>query len=224
MKSLTRADRETAAPRNDIHRTNSTASTRSEGSLPNFLLSSANQRDSTLKVQTPGSTISAPGTISYEPERRRIVWEALQDTIDEHLFEDDDTEGPSSAGTSPIGDPSFYPWGPTFQSIESVSRERSNTLPSRQNVQFQSPSIRALWDTEAPESSGQNALLSKLEQFGSPCQIEWLTTQNLPFDEIRGIQNAWNNNKDVHVARNVTAVEPRAASALLQFWKIRIPD
>jgi hypothetical protein len=60
---------------------------------------------------------------------------------------------------------------------------------------------------------------TELERFSRPCRIKWLSTQNLPFDEVRGLKNGWNENKAVHVARNVTAVEPGAASAILSLWR-----
>lgn len=216
MKSETRKEPVVTSHRNDIHRTNSC---RSEGSLPSFLVSSASQDEAGMRVPTPGSAISAPGTICYEPERRRIVWEALQDPLDNQMSEEEDM--PSTPSTSSSQTTVLSPWGSTFESFVLPSRDRSNTLPSRHDTRFQSPSVRAIWESETSEISSQPALLSKLEQFGNPCQIEWLSTQNVPFDDVRGIKNAWNSNKEVHVARNITAVEPSAADALLNLWRIR---
>ncbi|KAJ9616851.1 hypothetical protein H2200_000571 [Cladophialophora chaetospira] len=62
-------------------------------------------------------------------------------------------------------------------------------------------------------------LHSNLANFTQPCRIKWLSTQSVPFDEIRGLRNTWNNNKEIHVARNVTPVEPNAAAALLRHWQ-----
>jgi hypothetical protein len=60
---------------------------------------------------------------------------------------------------------------------------------------------------------------SELQHISSPCHIKWLTTLNLPFDEVRGLKNPWNEGKEVHIARNVTAVEPEAGATLLTRWR-----
>jgi hypothetical protein len=67
-------------------------------------------------------------------------------------------------------------------------------------------------------SSHSDALMTNLANFSHPCQIKWLSTQSLLFDEIRGLRNAWNSDKEVHIARNVTPVEPTVAMAMLERW------
>lgn len=67
-------------------------------------------------------------------------------------------------------------------------------------------------------------LLSKLAQFGSPCDIKWMSSTAIPFEDIRGIRNPWNENREVHVARNVTPLHPRAGCDLLNVWKQKGQD
>ena len=126
------------------------------------------------------STVSVlPGSITYQPERRKVIWEAswLQDSRRRTGL----TEEPCSTS---IHSSSSHTW------------PLASFLPS------------------TPES-----LVSTIERFGSPCHIKWLSAQTLLFDEIRGLRNAWNDNKAIHIARNITAIEPTVAATLLERWK-----
>jgi hypothetical protein len=213
MKSETRPEINKAPHHNDIHRTTSTGS---EGSIRPSVTPDQSSTEAGMKIPTLSSDNFASGTICYEPERRRIVWEAVQDS--DQVSEDDDW---SSFTDSPTTSFLTSPWGATFESRDIVARARSDMPLTTLETPFKSPSVKALWGSEdLPVVSNQNLLLSKLEQFGNPCQIEWLSTAEVPFEEVRGIKNAWNSNKDVHVARNVTAIETRAASYLLKSWNI----
>lgn len=217
MKSETRPDITRPTHHNDIHRTTSTGS---EGSTRPSSASDLNSPEAGMKIPTSGSDNFAAGTICYEPERRRIVWEAVQDS--DQTSEDDDG---SSISDSPTRSFVQSPWGATFDSRDAFGRTRNDTPPTPNTLSFKSASIKALWNAEEPPApSNQAQLLSKLEQFGNPCQIEWLSTKEIPFEEIRGIKNAWNSNKEVHVARNVTAIETNAASYLLKSWNINTND
>jgi hypothetical protein len=69
--------------------------------------------------------------------------------------------------------------------------------------------------------SNDNPPGSELQHISNPCQIKWLSTLNLPFDEVRGLKNPWNEGKEVHIARNVTAVEPEAGATLLTRWRAK---
>jgi hypothetical protein len=108
--------------------------------------------------------------------------------------------------------------------MESFFHDRRFTLPSSPATRgFEAPEVRALWESSDcySEQSVQDTLTTKLEQFGNPCQIEWLSVDNMPFEEVRGLKNAWNSHKDIHVARNVTAVDSRAGSTLLNYWRTK---
>lgn len=213
MKSETRPEINKPPHQNDIHRTTSTGS---EGSIQPSVTADQSSTEAGMKIPTLASNNFASGTICYEPERRRIVWEADQES--DQASEDDDW---SSFTDSPTKNFSSFPWRATFESRDSFARARSDMPLTTLDTPFKSPSVKALWDHEdLPMISNQNLLLSKLEQFGNPCQIEWLSTAEVPFEQVRGVKNAWNSNKEVHVARNVTAIETRAASYLLKSWNI----
>lgn len=212
MKSETLPETKNVIQRNDIHRT---ASTGSEGSLQSTIMSDPKTLEAGMRIPTQASDRFPSGSICYEPERRRIVWEAVQDT--DQTSEDDDS---SFMTDSPIQNFLSSPWEATFDLREHLTHSPSNMSPTSHRSPFKSPSVKALWAPESPAKPSAQNLQSKLEQFGNPCQIEWLSTREVPFDDVRGITNAWNRNKEVHVARNVTAIETRAASHLLKAWGI----
>ncbi|EXJ62237.1 hypothetical protein A1O7_02670 [Cladophialophora yegresii CBS 114405] len=118
------------------------------------------------------------GSISYEPQRRKIIWHASSSP---HC-----PRSPSTADGS-------YPLQFPISSPDSID----------------------------PPSLDSNSVSSNLTICTQPCRIKWLSAQSVPFEELRGLRNVWNSNKEIHVARNVTAVEPAAAAMLLRFWKGR---
>lgn len=134
---------------------------------------------------------------------------------DQELDEDLAWSESSSSSTS-----SIYEAG--LGTGEDNHRLRRHTVPARADISLESPEVKALWDKDGAsvkaEPKQDTGLVEMLEQFGNPCDIEWISTKAIAFDEVRGIKNAWNGNKEIHVARNVTAVEPRAATELLKVW------
>jgi len=70
-------------------------------------------------------------------------------------------------------------------------------------------------DEESPEkaasgNSGQN--------WGKQFQIEWLSTNRLPFYRTRGLRNPWNANREVKIARDGTELEPGVGRRLVQMF------
>jgi hypothetical protein len=53
---------------------------------------------------------------------------------------------------------------------------------------------------------------------GHPFQIEWLSTQRLPFFRARGLRNAWNQNREVKIARDGTEIEPSVGKKLVDMF------
>ncbi|OCT50284.1 hypothetical protein CLCR_07216 [Cladophialophora carrionii] len=137
---------------------------------------SDSQSESPSRRQSLSSCDTSPstGSISYEPQRRKIIWQA-----------------------------SSSPHCPRSRSTSDGSCPLPNPVTSPNS--FDSPS--------------PNSLSSNLTICTRPCRIKWLSTQSVPFEEVRGLRNLWNSNKEIHVARNVTPVEPAAAATLLGYWK-----
>lgn len=53
---------------------------------------------------------------------------------------------------------------------------------------------------------------------GKPFEVAWLCTTPLPFIKTRGLQNSFNANKEVKVARDGTEVEPSVGHRLLRLF------
>ncbi|KIX07357.1 uncharacterized protein Z518_02010 [Rhinocladiella mackenziei CBS 650.93] len=201
---------------NDIHQIDSSSSE----DVSSYLAKDQQEETQTsfeLRSRTPSLTSSDSstdsllglGSISYEPERRRIIWEATrhQSTCLDEGPRDHSSLMRSSAKHS--SDPSSTPTPTRLQYSPFSGPGRPVELGNLLNT------------TSLLGSSGTGAdqLLSKLERFSSPCRIKWHSTENIPFDEVRGLKNSWNSNNEIHIARNVTAVEPRAGTALIKFWR-----
>lgn len=152
------------------------------------------------QTSTDSSSTSNPGSIQYEPERRRIIWKAAP------AESEPDSSGLSTTTTRTATPPSSTTPLPPPLSISTAS---TSSFMSNSN------SISSLSST----FSGPDPLLSKLSHFSNPCSITWLAAQAVSFDATRGVLNAWNDHKPIHVARNVTAIEPGAGAALLQRWR-----
>ena len=117
------------------------------------------------------------GSISYDPQRRKITWHA--------------------------------PW----------SCHQTKELKSSFDDLPMNRSSGSSTMVTSPSRPDPGTLISDLTRYTRPCEVKWLSTQSIPFDEIRGLRNAWNSNKEIHIARNVTAVEPNSATSLLKRWE-----
>lgn len=151
------------------------------------------------------SSETSLGSVHYEPERRRIIWEATHNSLepgDEFSPEDWSPLTPFDSPRRKHGSPKGVKnndYFPPFQPMTTTTTTKATT----------------------PRVSGTSTHTpgAEVENISSPCHIRWLSTQNVPFDEFRGLKNAWNDNKEIHIARNVTAVEPGAGAEFLKRWK-----
>lgn len=146
---------------------------------------------------------SSPGTTFFELDRRRIIWEARKPPADND--EEDEVSDYSEDLSRPV-----------IQTPNSSPREYRPTSSASTLSQSTSYSPERL---RSPREG--DMLLSKLERFSSPCQIRWMSTETISFDATRGLRNSWNEDKEVHVARNVTAVDPQAGHTLLRLWRAK---
>lgn len=65
---------------------------------------------------------------------------------------------------------------------------------------------------EAPESDADQ------QSLGHPFQIEWLSTEKLPFHRARGLRNPWNQNREVKIARDGVEIEPSVGRRLVNLF------
>ncbi|XP_051523162.1 3'-5' RNA helicase YTHDC2 isoform X2 [Myxocyprinus asiaticus] len=54
---------------------------------------------------------------------------------------------------------------------------------------------------------------------GGVFSVEWIRTENLPFQLTQQLLNPWNDNKRVQISRDGQELEPQAGSQLLQLWE-----
>ncbi|EXJ90083.1 hypothetical protein A1O3_03152 [Capronia epimyces CBS 606.96] len=180
-------------------------------------------------TSSSSSSDSSLGSIYYEPERRRIVWEAPHHDLTSPVAAAEEQEQscgfrnprtcPSPAST--VGEERLR-WTdlPTPRMGEAHLRltdiptpTPGSTLPTQVAAPF-SP-FSAFSPFKAEESSQSISRPSRIP-FSSPCQVKWLSVQNVSFNVVKGLKNRWNGNKEVYIARNVTAVEPSAGATLLE--------
>lgn len=63
--------------------------------------------------------------------------------------------------------------------------------------------------------SGQDGANGEVKAWGKPFQLEWLSTNRLPFYRTRGLRNPWNSNREVKIARDGTELEPSVGRKLI---------
>ncbi|KIW90054.1 uncharacterized protein Z519_09485 [Cladophialophora bantiana CBS 173.52] len=163
------------------------------------------------------SSSSSSGSIVYQPERRRIIWAASWPRRTIREFTSPEEHPPASVAPSPAAVSSSY-----FTN-ESSTQSQPLAEPAPRDTTIQSPPSRHPCLSSAESilnrlCPGEHRDTSFLDRFSSPCPIKWLSTQSLPFSAVRGLTNPWNDDKEVHIARNVTPVEPGVAAALLGCW------
>lgn len=56
------------------------------------------------------------------------------------------------------------------------------------------------------------------QEWGKPFQIQWISTNRLPFHRTRGLRNPWNENREIKIARDGTEIEPSIGRRLVQMF------
>ncbi|KIW81577.1 hypothetical protein Z517_04603 [Fonsecaea pedrosoi CBS 271.37] len=175
---------------------------------------------------SPSSSVSS-GSIIYQPERRRIIWEASwppRTTPRETVSTEEDLHTNSPTGSLSVSEihpqPQPLPWpvGRTDPHSLSTLTATATTLSNRTESPDDMASRFTATANGDSDASSSSSFLATLDRFSSPCRIKWLCAQSLPFAAVRGLTNPWNADKEVHVARNVTPVEPTVAARLLESW------
>ncbi|EXJ68470.1 uncharacterized protein A1O5_08263 [Cladophialophora psammophila CBS 110553] len=170
---------------------------------------------------TSFSSSSSSGSIVYQPERRRIIWEASWPRRTIRQSTSPEEHPPASVAPAPAVSSSYFTNESSTHSqplAEPKPRDTTSQTPPPRRPRLSSAEsiLNRLW----PDEHRDPAFLATLDRFSSPCPIKWLSTQSLPFSAVRGLTNPWNDDKEVHIARNVTPVEPSVAAALLGYWGV----
>lgn len=150
---------------------------------------------------------SSTGSIYYEPERKRIIWEASPSRFH------------SQAATSDR--PMLHHRSLSSQQVMGLPELRTNSLflsgPNQMPVPVNP--LNTPYSCYDRSSSDSSAHHQSSIPFSSPCSVKWLSVRSVSFEMVRGLQNRWNSNQAVYIARNVTAVEPTAGATLLGLFQ-----
>jgi hypothetical protein len=61
------------------------------------------------------------------------------------------------------------------------------------------------------------------QEWGKSFQVDWISTNRLPFYRTRGLRNPWNENREIKIARDGTEIEPSIGQRLVQMFHLPIP-
>lgn len=213
MKSEIQLSAQTSFQSNNVHMPQSQPRLSTAGlvSPSQVELTRAPSQGSRSRTHSLASSDSSAGSIYYEPERRRIIWEAPHHDLDRQPAYTEDQEQ-----SLEVRKPSNPPARAVGQALPGL---RVHGLVSDEATQ--SPTLSppfSPFSPFAPTERSPSVPRSTIIPFSSPCQIKWLSIQNVSFDVLRGLKNKWNSNKEVFVARNVTAIEPSAGAMLVELF------
>jgi hypothetical protein len=65
--------------------------------------------------------------------------------------------------------------------------------------------------------------LRQRQEWGKSFQVDWISTNRLPFYRTRGLRNPWNENREIKIARDGTEIEPSIGQRLVQMFHLPIP-
>ena len=65
--------------------------------------------------------------------------------------------------------------------------------------------------------------LAESQTYGKPFRVVWQSTRPLPFHRCRGLRNAWNQNRDVKIARDGTELETLVGATMIQMFHDQVP-
>ncbi|KAJ7628325.1 YT521-B-like domain-containing protein [Roridomyces roridus] len=132
-----------------------------------------------------------------------------------------DVHGQLRRGISPVMLGPRYSFG-QLRPMESTPEEEGDdtgyvvTLPQTQPTpQEAKEEEEGMPLGKAEEDAGAEAELG----WGRNFKLQWLSTEHIPFQNTRHINNPWNRNREVKVSRDGTEIEPAAGQLLLAEWK-----
>lgn len=62
------------------------------------------------------------------------------------------------------------------------------------------------------------------QEWGKSFQVDWISTNRLPFYRTRGLRNPWNENREIKIARDGTEIEPSIGQRLVQMFHHPVPS
>ncbi len=72
--------------------------------------------------------------------------------------------------------------------------------------------------TETAESDAEQQQQKQEQSLGHPFNVQWLSTEKLPFHRARGLRNMLNQNREVKIARDGTPIDPSTGRKLVNLF------
>lgn len=113
-------------------------------------------------------------------------------------------EAPSDSGVSP----------------QSIPTPATETAPKGRIID-DSARGTIFWEADRSEEDENSPNREKPQggqDWGRQFEIEWMSTNRLPFYRTRGLRNPWNANREVKIARDGTELEPGVGRRLVQMF------
>jgi hypothetical protein len=73
-------------------------------------------------------------------------------------------------------------------------------------------------DNDSNHSDAEGDVGVNSKAWGKPFNIEWISTNRLPFYRTRGLRNPWNSNREVKIARDGTELETSIGRRLVAMF------
>lgn len=171
-----------------------------------YLIFSANKSGEYFGYARMASRISGEAVVISSQRQQQQQQEAPESA----------TDGPQSIPTVPTE------WAPAGRIVDDSARGTifweadAVETNGHDGVQNNSSEVDT---TQSEQQQQQQPDDSRQGQdWGKPFQIEWLSTNRLPFYRTRGLRNPWNANREVKIARDGTELEPSVGKRLVQMF------
>jgi hypothetical protein len=71
---------------------------------------------------------------------------------------------------------------------------------------------------QSEQEEKETGSLRQRQEWGKSFQVDWISTNRLPFYRTRGLRNPWNENREIKIARDGTEIEPSIGQRLVQMF------
>lgn len=115
-------------------------------------------------------------------------------------------------------------WAPKGRIVDDSARgtifwEVDNTHEQEEEVTDGAASTQ-----QAQHEEKESGSLRQRQEWGKSFQVDWISTNRLPFYRTRGLRNPWNENREIKIARDGTEIEPSIGQRLVQMFHITVPN
>ena len=102
------------------------------------------------------------------------------------------------------------------RAMRSSGGKPSSSLQSLEEIEEKTEEAGA--NVQEPTISRQQEVEGEEELWGNCFEVEWISTEKMPFSRTRQFRNPWNHDREVKVSRDGTELEPTVGQKLLDEW------